>query len=105
MRLTGWVGWRAAIPICSFCGGWGYDRRLDHKSRMGREFHVRFREGLGVQFPQATRLKPFTELPTLFPEAVVYRWLYFREKGKEEEVLEELRLASEKTDHQYVAFC
>jgi hypothetical protein len=23
---------------------------------MGREFHVRFREGLGVQFPQATRL-------------------------------------------------
>jgi hypothetical protein len=72
---------------------------------MGREFHVRFREGLGVQFPQATRLKPFTELPTLFPEAVVYRWLYFREKGKEEEVLEELRLASEKTDHQYVAFC
>ena len=23
---------------------------------MGREFHVRFREGLGVQFPRATRL-------------------------------------------------
>ena len=22
---------------------------------MGREFHVRFREGLGVQFPRATR--------------------------------------------------
>src|SRR6516162_4345554 len=61
MRLTGWVGWRAAIPICSFCGGWGYDRRLDHKSRMGREFHVRFREGLGVQFPQATRLVVFCE--------------------------------------------
>jgi RNA-directed DNA polymerase len=23
---------------------------------MGREFHVRFREGLGVRFPRATRL-------------------------------------------------
>ena len=44
------------MPICSFCGRWGYDRRLDHKSRMGREFHVRFCEGLGVQFPRATRL-------------------------------------------------
>src|SRR6202040_2152008 len=53
---TGWVGWRVAIPICSFCGRWGYDRRLDHKSRMGREFHVRFREGLGAKFPRATRL-------------------------------------------------
>jgi RNA-directed DNA polymerase len=28
---------------------------------MGREFHVRFREGLGVQFPQATRLVVFCE--------------------------------------------
>src|SRR5262249_31727340 len=27
----------------------------------------------------ADALKPFTELPTLLPEAVVYRWLYFRE--------------------------
>ena len=53
---TGWVGWHAAIPICSFSGRWGYDRRLGHKSRMGREFHVRFCEGLGVQFPRATRL-------------------------------------------------
>jgi hypothetical protein len=49
----------------------------------------------------ADDLKPFTALP----EAVVYRWLYFREMGKEEEVLEELRLASERTDHVYVAFC
>src|SRR4051812_37876246 len=53
---TGWVEWHAAIPICSFCGRSGYDRRLDHKSRMGREFHVRFREGLGVKVPRATRL-------------------------------------------------
>ena len=28
---------------------------------MGREFHVRFREGLGVQFPRATRLVVFCE--------------------------------------------
>src|SRR5687768_13766303 len=52
----GWVRWHAAILICSFSGRLGYDRRLDHKSRMGREFHVRFCEGLGVQFPRATRL-------------------------------------------------
>jgi len=49
----------------------------------------------------ADALKRFTALP----EAVVYRWRYFREVDKEEEVLEELRLASEKTDHVYVAFC
>jgi tRNA A-37 threonylcarbamoyl transferase component Bud32/tetratricopeptide (TPR) repeat protein len=49
----------------------------------------------------ADALKPFTALP----EAVVYRWLYFREMGREEEVLEELRLASERTDHVYVTFC
>jgi hypothetical protein len=42
---------------------------------------------------------------TAFPEAVVYRWLYFREWGREEEVLGELRQASEKTDHVYVHFC
>jgi hypothetical protein len=42
---------------------------------------------------------------TAFPEAVVYRWLYFREVHKEKEVLEELRRASEKTDHVYVTLC
>src|SRR5277367_1354975 len=52
----GWVSWHAAIPICSFYGRSGYDRRLDHKSRMKRELPVRIREGLGVQFPRATRL-------------------------------------------------
>ncbi len=30
--------------------------RLDNKSRMNREVHVRFGEGLGVKFPRATRL-------------------------------------------------
>jgi tetratricopeptide (TPR) repeat protein len=49
----------------------------------------------------ADALKPFTALP----EAAVYRWLYFREMSREEEVLGELRLASDQTDHVYVAFC
>jgi hypothetical protein len=49
----------------------------------------------------ADALKPFTALP----EAVVFRWIYFREVDREEEVLEELRRASEETDHVYVAFC
>jgi hypothetical protein len=50
-------------------------------------------------------LKPWTKPPTLLPEAVIYRWLYFREVGREEEVLEELGRASEQTDHVYVSFC
>jgi tetratricopeptide (TPR) repeat protein len=45
-------------------------------------------------------LKKFTTLP----EAVVYRWLYFREVGREEEALEELRRASKETDHMFVNF-
>jgi tetratricopeptide (TPR) repeat protein len=49
----------------------------------------------------ADALNPFTA----FPEAVVYRWLYFREVGKAEEVLGELRQASENTGHVYVAVC
>jgi serine/threonine protein kinase len=49
----------------------------------------------------ADALKRFTALP----EAVVYRWMYLREVGREEEVLDELRLASEKTDHVYATFC
>ena len=32
------------------------DHRSGDKSRMRRESHVRFREGLGVKFPRATRL-------------------------------------------------
>ena len=40
----------------SSCGNSALDRRLDRKSRMRREFHVRFCEGVGVQFPRATRL-------------------------------------------------
>ena len=37
------------------------DLRLDSKSRMSREVPVRFREGLGVRFPRATRLLVFTK--------------------------------------------
>ena len=39
------------------------DLRLDNKSRMSREVHVRFREGLGVRFPRATRRAVFAKSP------------------------------------------
>ena len=32
-------------------------KKMADKSRMNREVHVRFCEGLGVKFPWATRLK------------------------------------------------
>ena len=32
------------------------EQRLDGKSRMSGDVHVRFRERLGVRFPRATRL-------------------------------------------------
>jgi serine/threonine protein kinase len=48
----------------------------------------------------ADLLKPCTALP----DAVVNRWLYFREVGREEEALEKLRQASQETDHTYVNF-
>jgi tetratricopeptide (TPR) repeat protein len=68
----------------------------DHRSEPEQR-----RVALDLAKKDALALKPFTELP----EAVVYRWLYFREVGREEEVLDELRRASEQTDHVYVAFC
>ena len=46
-----------ATQACSSCGTWERDHRLGGKSRMRRESHVRFREGVGVQFPRATRLQ------------------------------------------------
>src|SRR5262249_9381504 len=57
-------------------------------------------EELKLAGKDADDLKHFPALP----EAVFYRWLYFREMGKEEEVLEELRRASRDTDHVYVTF-
>src|SRR3954471_7211316 len=55
-RCTGWGASPAAIPTCSSCGGRACGRRLECRSRMRRESHVRFWEGGGVQFPSATRL-------------------------------------------------
>jgi serine/threonine protein kinase len=65
------------------------------------------REELKLAGNYAEELERFTKPATLLPEAVVNRWLYFREMGRAEEVkvLEELRRASEQTDHVYVTFC
>ena len=41
---------------CSSCGSSACGPRLECRSRMRREFHVRFCEGAGVRFPRATRL-------------------------------------------------
>src|SRR5262249_44386633 len=53
----------------------------------------------------ADDLKRLREPPTLLREAVVYRWMYSRERGSEKKVLDELRRASERTDHLYAPFC
>src|SRR5262249_8193552 len=45
-------GSRASLCI----GRWGYGLRLDDRSRMSREVHVRICEGVGVRLPRATRL-------------------------------------------------
>jgi serine/threonine protein kinase len=80
-----------------------------HLAKAGVHEHrgepARRRAELDLAGKYADALKPFTERQTLLPEAVVYRWLYFREMGSEEKVLDELLLASEQTDHLYVAFC
>ena len=55
-RSIGWAKWPAGNPTCWRCGELEFDLRLDNKSRMSREIHVRFRESLGVRFPRATRL-------------------------------------------------
>jgi tetratricopeptide (TPR) repeat protein len=55
----------------------------------------RRRAELELAGKDADALKRFTALP----EAVAYRWTYFREVGGEEEVLNELRRASKDTDH------
>jgi len=46
-----------AQPDLSITGKWGYVRRLDNKSRMRGDSHVRFCEKLGVKFPGFTRHK------------------------------------------------
>jgi tetratricopeptide (TPR) repeat protein len=69
-----------------------------HKHR--RETEKR-RAELELAGKDADDLQRFAE----FPEAVVSRWLYYREMDREEEVLGELRRASEQTDHVYATFC
>src|SRR3954464_9361573 len=51
-----WGASAAAIPTCSSCGSRACGRRLECRSRMRRESHVRFWEGGGGQVPSATRL-------------------------------------------------
>ena|SRR5271157_1191094 len=41
---------------CLRTGKWAADRRLDNKSRMMGDCHVRFCESVRVRFPRATRL-------------------------------------------------
>src|SRR6516162_5208539 len=54
-RCTGWGASRGGTPTCLSCGSSACDRRLECRSRMRREFHVRFCEGGGVRAPSATR--------------------------------------------------
>ena len=54
--FTGWAILPAESRTCSCFGKSEFDLRLDNKSRMNREIHVRFCEGPGVRFPRATRL-------------------------------------------------
>ncbi len=53
--LAGGYRTSRAVPLCALAC-WREAVGFDWKSRMRREFHVRFREGLGVKFPRATRL-------------------------------------------------
>src|SRR3954467_2399707 len=62
---TGWGASPAAIPTYLSCGSRACGRRLECRSRMRRESHVRFWEGGGVQVPSATRL---------VQEAIVRAW-------------------------------
>src|SRR6516165_5220152 len=54
-RCTGWGASRGGTLTCLSCGSSACDRRLECRSRMRREFHVRCCEGEGVRFPSATR--------------------------------------------------
>ena len=46
------------------CGGF---KRRAGRSRMNREVHVRFCEGVGVKFPRATRPLIYTFPPLTYP--------------------------------------
>ena len=76
LRAHGWDESRTQSEVCLSCGASASDRRLDGKSRMRREPHVRFREGVGVQFPRATRLVVLCRTAEDAQQAlaVVQRW-------------------------------
>ena len=63
-RFTKGMGQPARGGIRAGCGTLRYfqtdsfGKRLNQKSRLKCELPVRFREGLGVQFPRATRRAP-----------------------------------------------
>ena len=54
-RFTGLGALPNGSPTCLRTGD-GYDNRLVDKSRMNREVHVRFCEGLRGKLPRSTRL-------------------------------------------------
>ena len=54
-HLTGSVGLLCGLPCSLLTGLCCVGRRLDDKSRMSGDAHVRFRERLGVKLPRATR--------------------------------------------------
>src|SRR5262249_15560830 len=66
---------------------------IAHMAKAGVHEHLgqekQRREELDLAGEDAKALKPHTKLP----EAVVYRWLYLRERDKAEEALPELRNA------------
>jgi tetratricopeptide (TPR) repeat protein len=76
-----------------------------HLAKAGVHEHLKelnqCRAELDLAGKDADALKRFTT----FPEAVVNRWTYFRELGRKEEVLDELRQASKETEHVYANFC
>jgi tetratricopeptide (TPR) repeat protein len=75
-----------------------------HLTKAGVHEHLGQQEQRRAELKLAEKyadlLNPFTALP----EAVVYRWTYLREVGREAEVLGDLRRASKDTDHVYANF-
>ena len=59
-----------------------YETRLDDKSRMRREFHVRFCEHLGGQFPGVTRPVVESFFGTLKSERVHWRSYQSRDEAR-----------------------
>jgi hypothetical protein len=71
---------------------------LDWKSRMRRESHVRFREGLGVKFPRATRLVIFGErhLRHLLKEFIEHHMTERHHQGIGSQIIAPRRIADQR---------